>query len=113
MLGQNPAYRATLLSIRWVQVKTALTFLHFCCTSCYITCRKFRDFYGESAGKAPTFLIKLLAIFDGDIKAVLPLLGHPMNISNAKAKSLLGINFIPTEVSIKESAAYLIKSGKI
>lgn len=64
-------------------------------------------------GKAPTLLIKFLAIFDGDIKAVLPLLGHPMNISNAKAKSLLGINFIPTEVTIKESAAYLIKSGKI
>ena len=24
---QNPAYRATLLSIRWAQVETALTFL--------------------------------------------------------------------------------------
>ena len=51
----SPAYRATLLSIRWVQVKTALTFLHFCCTSCYITCRKFRDFYGESVGKYGQF----------------------------------------------------------
>lgn len=64
-------------------------------------------------GKAPTLLIKFLSNFDGDIKAVLPLLGHPMNISNIKAKSLLGVNFIPTEVTIKESAAYLIKSGKI
>jgi hypothetical protein len=47
----SPTYRATLLSIRWAQVKTALTFLHFACTSCYITCRRFRSFYGESMGK--------------------------------------------------------------
>ena len=52
---QNPAYRATLLPIRWAQVKTALTFLHFRCTSCYITCRRFRCFYGESMGKYGQF----------------------------------------------------------
>ena len=46
-----PAYRATLLPIRWAQVKTALTFLHFGCTSSYITCRKSRCFYGETMGK--------------------------------------------------------------
>jgi len=28
--AKSPAYRATLLLIRWAQVKTALTFLHFC-----------------------------------------------------------------------------------
>ncbi len=48
---QNPAYRATLLLIRWAQVKSALTFLHFACTSSYITCRRLRDFYGETMGK--------------------------------------------------------------
>ena len=47
---QDPAYRATLLPIRWAQVKTALTFLHILCTSCYITCRRFECFYGESMG---------------------------------------------------------------
>jgi hypothetical protein len=52
---QNPAYRATLLPIRWAQVKTALTFLHFPCTSCYITCRRFECFYGESMGKYGQF----------------------------------------------------------
>ena len=52
---QNPAYRATLLPIRWAQVKTALTFLHFRCTSCYITCRRFKCFYGESMGKYGQF----------------------------------------------------------
>ena len=48
---QDPAYRATLLLIRWAQVKTALTFLHFACTGSYITCRRLRDFYGETMGK--------------------------------------------------------------
>ena len=52
---QDPAYRATLLLIRWAQVKTALTFLHFVCTSCYITCRRFRCFYGETMGKYGQF----------------------------------------------------------
>jgi len=47
----SPAYRATLLQIRWAQVKSALTFLHFACTSSYITCRRLRDFYGETMGK--------------------------------------------------------------
>ena len=52
---QDPAYRATLLSIRWAQAKTALTFLHFRYTSCYITCRRFRCFYGETMGKYGQF----------------------------------------------------------
>ena len=46
-----PAYRATLLPIRWEQVKTALTFLQLRCTSYDITCRRFECFYGESMGK--------------------------------------------------------------
>ena len=41
----------TLLQIRWAQVETALTFMDFCCTSCYITCRRFRCLYGETMGK--------------------------------------------------------------
>ena len=52
---QDPAYRATLLPIRWAQVKTALTFLHFGCTSYDTTCRRFECFYGESMGKYGQF----------------------------------------------------------
>lgn len=61
-------------------------------------------------GKAPTLLINILAKFDGDIRAVLPLLGKPMLVSNKKAKSLLGMNFISAKTSVKESAAFLIKN---
>lgn len=61
------------------------------------------------SAKAPTALIKLLAKFDKDIQAVLPLLGKRMNISNAKAKLLFGMDFIPAEVSVKNSAEFLQK----
>ncbi len=61
--------------------------------------------------QAPGFLIKFLSLFDGEIKAILPLLGKPMITNNAKAKRLLGINFIPAEISIKESADYLVKNA--
>jgi hypothetical protein len=36
-----------------------------------------------------------------------------MNVSGAKANRLLGMNFIPVDVTLKESADYLIKSGVI
>jgi len=64
-------------------------------------------------GKAPSVLIKFLSLFDGEIKAVLPLLGKPMVTSNKKAQKILGIKFIPVEVTLKESAAYLVKNGFI
>ena len=72
--------------------------------------------YPKSKAKtaqAPTFLIKFLSNFDGEIKSILPLLGKAMITSNEKARRLLGINFIPVEVTIRESADYLVKNGFI
>ncbi len=63
--------------------------------------------------QAPSALIKVLALFDGDIKTILPMLGKPMLISGAKATKILGINFIPADVAIRESAEYLVKNGFI
>jgi dihydroflavonol-4-reductase len=63
--------------------------------------------------KVPTLLIRLLSLFDGSIKPILPQLGKPMAVSGAKAQRLLSINFIPVEVTLKESADYLIKNGFI
>ena len=63
-------------------------------------------------GKAPTFLINILAKFDGDIRAILPLLGKPMFVSNKNAKSLLGISFISAQSSVEESAAFLTKNQR-
>jgi dihydroflavonol-4-reductase len=63
--------------------------------------------------QAPSALIKVLSLFDGDIKTILPMLGKPMLISGAKAERILGINFIPADVAIRESAEYLVKNGFI
>ena len=63
--------------------------------------------------QAPSLLIKFLSLFDGEIKAVLPLLGKPMAISGAKAKRVLGISFIPVQVTLRDSADYLVKNGFI
>jgi dihydroflavonol-4-reductase len=65
------------------------------------------------SAQAPTFIIRLLSLFDGSIKLILPQLGKPMNVSGAKAERLLSISFIPVEVTLKESADYLIKNGFI
>lgn len=63
--------------------------------------------------QAPSALIKFLSLFDGDIKTILPMLGKPMLVSGAKAKRIQGINFIPAEVTLRESADYLVKNGYI
>lgn len=63
--------------------------------------------------QAPSPLIKFLSLFDGEIKSVLPLLGKPMVISGAKAKRVLGISFIPVQVTLRDSADYLVKNGFI
>ena len=63
--------------------------------------------------KAPTSIIRLLAMFDGEIKAVLPMLGKPMMTSGDKAKSLFDMEFIPVEVTLRESADFLVSNGFI
>lgn len=75
-----------------------------------------KSLYPKSKAKtlqAPIALIKFLSLFDGEIKAVLPLLGKPMLTENQKAKKLFGMKFIPAEVAIRESAEYLVRKGFI
>jgi dihydroflavonol-4-reductase len=59
-------------------------------------------------GQAPTLLIRFLALFDGEIKAVLPGLGKHINPSSKKAETVLGISFIPVEQSLVDTAKYLV-----
>jgi dihydroflavonol-4-reductase len=61
--------------------------------------------------QAPDSLIKILSLFDAQIKAILPLIGKSMLVSNSKARAILGIDFIPVEQSIKSSAEFLVKNG--
>jgi dihydroflavonol-4-reductase len=61
--------------------------------------------------KAPNFIIRILALFDADIKRVVPILGKRILINNNQAQKVLTIKFIPAKQSILETAEYLIKNG--
>ena len=61
--------------------------------------------------QAPSFLIRFLALFDGEIKAVLPTLGKHIGVNSSQARKVLGIDFIAVETSIVDSAKYLIENG--
>jgi dihydroflavonol-4-reductase len=61
--------------------------------------------------KAPNFIIRILGLFDGDIRRVVPILGKRILINNNQAHKVLKIKFIPAKQSIIETADYLIKNG--
>lgn len=63
-------------------------------------------------GKVPKFemhdfTVRALALLDRRLKAVLPDLGHPRPISNAKARSLLGQSFRSPQEAVKAAAQSL------
>jgi dihydroflavonol-4-reductase len=61
--------------------------------------------------QAPNFVIRLLSLFDADIRAILPTLGKHSGVSSRQAQNVLGIDFIPIEDSLVETANYLIDNG--
>jgi len=63
--------------------------------------------------QAPNFLVRILALFDKEIKAALPSLGDTTQVSSAKAQSVLGINFIPAKQSVLETADYLVSNNLV
>ena len=63
--------------------------------------------------QAPDFVVRFLAIFDGAIRSILPSLGVRLDISNVRARDLLGIAFIPVADSATASATYLIDNDLI
>ena len=64
-----------------------------------------------TTAQAPTLLIRFLALFDGEVKAVLPTLGKHIGVNSTQAQKVLGINFISVETSLVETANYLIDNG--
>lgn len=57
--------------------------------------------------QAPNAIIKFLALFDGEIKAVLPLLGDRTPVDSSKAERVLGTQFTSAEASVIETARFL------
>jgi nucleoside-diphosphate-sugar epimerase len=64
-------------------------------------------------GRAPDFLLRLVALFDRDLKAVTDGLGRKRTFSSAKARSLLGWTPRPMEDTILDCARSLIAAGLV
>ena len=59
---------------------------------------------------APNFAIKLMARFDPQIRAVLPLLDVMPSVSNRRARRVLGLDFTPPRDAVRATAAYLVNT---
>jgi nucleoside-diphosphate-sugar epimerase len=64
-------------------------------------------------GKAPDFLLRLVSLFDRDLKAVTDTLGRKHTFSSAKAQSMLGWKPRPLEDTILDCARSLIAEGSV
>ena len=59
------------------------------------------------------FVLRLLALFDPQIKAILPSVGHAHPMSNARAKAVLDMRFISPEGALRASADWLLSKGEV
>jgi dihydroflavonol-4-reductase len=60
---------------------------------------------------APKPLLRLLALFDREIRASLPGVGYREEVSADKARSLLGIDFITPDRALVAAAEVLVARG--
>lgn len=59
--------------------------------------------------QAPNFIIRILGLFDADIKAIIPMLGDRTPVSSAKAQRIFTMKFISAEDAVVETAKFLLK----
>ena len=57
---------------------------------------------------APWLVVRLLALFDPEVRSILPKIGKVERLSNARARSEMDVNFIPAAEAVKATAASLI-----
>jgi dihydroflavonol-4-reductase len=62
---------------------------------------------------APLPLLRVLALFDRQIRTSLPRIGWMPGASSARAMEELGMEFIPAEESLLASADFLVTSGRV
>lgn len=63
--------------------------------------------------QAPNVVVRFLGLFDPAIRQITPRLGERISPSNNLAKRLLGMEFIPASISLKESADFLIDNDLV
>jgi dihydroflavonol-4-reductase len=61
---------------------------------------------------APGILLRVIAIFDAEARAILPSLGQMGRVSNVRAISALGMSFTAPEEAVLASAAFVAASKK-
>jgi hypothetical protein len=62
---------------------------------------------------APMVVLRLLALFDPQIKAILPAVGKEHPMSNARAREVLDMRFISPEGALRASAEWLLEKGEV
>jgi len=60
---------------------------------------------------APDLLIRLIGMFDRSIRSIVPLLGRRQELHNARARTLLDMDFIPAAESVRAAARYIMERG--
>lgn len=63
--------------------------------------------------EAPAVLLRVLALFDPQIKSILPKIGHLERVSNARAVTEMGMEFIAPKAALLSAADWLVKHGRI
>lgn len=62
---------------------------------------------------APKMLLRILALFDGQVRAVLPAIGRIEHMDNSKGVALLGRPFIPWQDALLASARFLLDNKRV
>lgn len=62
---------------------------------------------------APMIVLRILALFDGEIRAALPRVGRNEEVSSEKARAMLGIDFIPPDKALLAAAETLVSRGLV
>ena len=62
---------------------------------------------------APTVLIRLLALFDPQIKAIVPILGRVERATSARAQSEMGMRFISPEGAVRAAGDWLVQNKAV
>ena len=63
--------------------------------------------------KAPLLLLRVLALFDAQVRAILPGIGRPVRVSNARAVQEMGMIFTAPEPALLASADWLVSHERI
>ena len=59
--------------------------------------------------RAPTFLLKLIGLFDLQMRGMLPFIGRAASFDNSETHRVLSWNETPIETSLREMAAAISK----